>query len=64
MGDVADRLDVDHLQRRVGDAFEEHRPGAWRQRRAPLAEVGAVYEDDLDAAAGQDLLEDVEAGAE
>ena len=52
------------LERRVRHRLEEGEPGARPERRAPLVEVGAVDEADLDAEARQQRLADVEAGAE
>ena len=64
MGQVGYAPDVDHFQRRVGEAFEEHRAGLGADRLAPLVQIGAIDECDLDPEAGQDLLQDIEARSE
>ena len=42
MRDLGDRGDVDHLERRIGRAFEKEGLGVRPHRVAPLREVGAV----------------------
>ncbi len=64
VGDVGDRLDVEHLQRRIGRALEKEGLGVGLHRLAPGLEVPAVDQGRGDAVAGEVLLDDVEAGAE
>ena len=64
MGDLGDRGDVHHLQRRVGGAFEKKRFGFRPHGGAPRGQIAAVHEGGGDAEARQELLDDVAAGAE
>src|SRR5690606_32567908 len=61
---LADRLQVDQLQRRVGRCLDEDRLRRFRQRALPGGEVGAVDQLALDAVARQQLGDDEVAGAE
>jgi hypothetical protein len=64
MGDIGDRLDVEHLQHRIGRAFQEEGFGVRPHGLAPLVEVGAVDQGRSDAVAREVLFDDVKAGAE
>ena len=64
VGDLGDRLDVEHVERRIGRRFEEERLGVRSHGLAPLVEIGAVDQRRGNAIAGEVLLDDIEAGAE
>ena len=42
VGDVGDRLDIEHVQRRIGRSLQKERLRVRPHRLAPLLEVGAV----------------------
>ena len=64
VGQIGNRFEVDHFQPRIGGGFQEHRPGGPGQCLAPLVEIGAVDDVDLDPVAGQDFRNHEQAGAE
>ena len=64
MRQLGDGGDVDQLERRIARGFEQDEARRRRQRRRPLVEIGAVDQRHLDPEAGQDLAQDVAAGAE
>ena len=62
--DVGDGGDVDHLQRRIGRAFEEGGLGVGADRRLPGGEIGSLDQRRGDAETRQQLLDDVKTRAE
>ena len=64
MRDVSNTADVEHVERRVGGAFDEAAFGVRPHRLAPLIEIEAVDQRRLDAVARQQVLDHVAAGAE
>ena len=55
MGNVADRFHVDNFKCRVRHRFEKHRLGALAHRGAPLIQIGAVHQRDIDPETAEDL---------
>ena len=64
VGQFGDRLDVDQIQGRIGRRFKKHAGRALADRGPPLRQIGAVHQIDRDAIAGQQLGQDIMAGAE
>jgi hypothetical protein len=62
--DPGDRLDVQHLERRIGRALQKEGLRVRPHRLAPLVEIVAVDQRRGDAVAGEVVLDHVEAGAE
>ena len=55
-GDIAHRLHVDDVHRRVGGRFEEEHLGVGADRRLPLVELAPVDDRGLDAELGQQRI--------
>ena len=64
MRDLGDRGDVEHVERRIGRAFEETALGVRPHRALPLVEIEAIDQRGRDAVARQQILHHVAAGAE
>ena len=64
MGKARHTRKVDHFQRRVGHAFQEHRPGIGPDGGAPRVQIGAIHESNLDPVAGQHVFQHIQARPE
>lgn len=60
MCNLGDRADIEHVQRRIGRAFEKKALGVRPHRLAPLVEIEAVDQRRLDAVARQQVLHHIE----
>ncbi len=64
MRDLGDGGNVEHVERRVGRALQEERPGVRLHRALPFVELEAVDQRRLDAVAGQEVLHHIAAASE
>ena len=64
VGQRNNRLQIDQVQGRVGWRFEKDHRGAVLNGGPPLRQIGAIHQVDVDAVAGQQLGQDIVAGAE
>ncbi len=64
VGDVGDRGDVDHFQRRIGRQLQKTRLGVFLHRLLPGRQIGAVDQRRGDAEARQPFLDHPAAGTE
>ena len=64
MGDLRHRSDVDDFELWIGGAFQKADLGVWLHGGAPLVEIRSIDQRRGHAEAGQQLFDDVAAGAE
>ena len=64
MRDLGDGADVEHVERRIGRAFQEAAFGIRPHRLAPLVEIEAVDQGRFDAVARQQIFDHVAARSE
>ena len=64
MRDLGDRRNIDHIEGRIGRAFEKARLGVWAHRLLPLVEIVTIDQCGLDSIARQQIFHDVAARAE
>ena len=64
MGNFRNHGDIDDVQRRVGDSLDKTQFGLGSDRVLPGLPVAAIDQGDVDAKTRQQVLDDIQAGAE